>query len=85
VSLDIETVKKAIDIPEFTRTDLLEIALTHPSKIYQNGNLTQQQKALQEREYRRLAILLALSILTIQRLNYLFSLGVGEKYYCYKG
>ena len=57
MSLDIETVKKAIGIPEFTRTDLLEIALTHPSKIYENCKLTQEQKALQEREYRRLAIL----------------------------
>lgn len=57
MSIDIETVKKAIGIPEFTRTDLLEIALTHPSKIYENCKITQKQKALQEREYRRLAIL----------------------------
>ena len=57
MSLDIETVKKAIGIPKLTRTDLLEIALTHPSKIYENCKLTQEQKALQEREYRRLAIL----------------------------
>jgi dsRNA-specific ribonuclease len=57
VSIDIEAVKKAISIPEFTRTDLLEIALTHPSKIYQNDNLNQQQQDQQKREYRRLAIL----------------------------
>ncbi|HCF27252.1 MAG TPA: hypothetical protein DEV81_08625 [Cyanobacteria bacterium UBA11049] len=65
MSIDIEAVKKAIGIPEFTRTDLLEIALTHPSKIYHNDdNLNRQQQDLnrqqqdqQEREYRRLAIL----------------------------
>jgi dsRNA-specific ribonuclease len=58
VSIDIEAVKKAIGIREFTRTDLLEIALTHPSKIYQNDdNLNRQQQDQQEREYRRLAIL----------------------------
>ena len=57
MSLDIETVKKAIGIPKLTRTDLLEIALTHPSKIYENRNLNRQQQQLQECEYRRLAIL----------------------------
>ncbi len=57
MSLDIEAIKKQIDIPEFTRTDLLEIALTHPSFIYQNDNLNRQQQDNQEREYRRLAIL----------------------------
>lgn len=58
MSIDIEAVKKAIGIPEFTRTDLLEIALTHPSKIYQNDdNLNRQQQDQQKREYRRLAIL----------------------------
>lgn len=55
--LNIEAVKKQLGIPEFNRTDLLEIALTHPSKIYQNDNLNRQQKDQQEREYRRLAIL----------------------------
>lgn len=55
--LDIEAVKKAIGIPDFKQTQLLEIALTHPSRIYENILLTQQQKALKEREYRRLAIL----------------------------
>lgn len=57
VSIDIEAVKKAITIPEFTHTDLLEIALTHPSKIYENDNLKRQHQERQEREYRRLAIL----------------------------
>lgn len=57
MSLDIETVKKAIGIPKLTRTDLLEIALTHPSKIYENRNLNRQQQERQECEYRRLAIL----------------------------
>src|SRR5919199_5851590 len=55
--LDIEAAKKAIAIPDFKRTELLEIALTHPSRTYEKLNLTQQQKDLQEREYRRLAIL----------------------------
>lgn len=57
MSIDIEAVKWAIALPEFTRTDLLEIALTHPSKVYENNNLNRQQKDQQEREYRRLAIL----------------------------
>ena len=56
MSIDIEAVKKAIDIPEFTRTDLLEIALTHPSKIPDNKLLNSEQHQ-QRREYRRLAIL----------------------------
>ena len=57
MTIDIEAVKKAIRIPEFTRTDLLEIALTHPSKIYENNHLNRQQQGQQECEYRRLAIL----------------------------
>ncbi|MBW4543944.1 MAG: hypothetical protein KME25_05815 [Symplocastrum torsivum CPER-KK1] len=55
--MNIEAVKKAIGIPDFKQTQLLEIALTHPSRIYENSNLTTQQKDAQEREYRRLAIL----------------------------
>ena len=55
--MNIEAVKKAISIPDFKQTQLLEIALTHPSRIYENSNLTTQQKDAQEREYRRLAIL----------------------------
>jgi dsRNA-specific ribonuclease len=55
--LNIEAVKQAIGIPDFKRTELLEIALTHPSHTYEKRHLTQQQKELQEREYRRLAIL----------------------------
>ncbi|OYD93144.1 hypothetical protein CDG76_20850 [Nostoc sp. 'Peltigera membranacea cyanobiont' 210A] len=56
MSIDIETVQEAICIPNFKRTDLLEIALTHPSRIYENYNNRQQQDK-QERDYRRLAIL----------------------------
>jgi dsRNA-specific ribonuclease len=55
--LDIEAAKKVLNISNFKQTQLLEIALTHPSRIYENLNLTQQQKDAQEREYRRLAIL----------------------------
>lgn len=57
MSIDIETVKKAIGISEFTRTDLLEIALTHPSKFYENNHLNRPQQKQQECEYIRLAIL----------------------------
>lgn len=57
VSIDIKAVKKAIGITDFNQTRLLEIALTHPSRIYENIDMTQEQKALKEREYRRLAIL----------------------------
>lgn len=57
MSIDIDAVKQAIGIFNFNRTELLEIALTHPSKIYENSNLNWQQKKQQEREYRRLAIL----------------------------
>ena len=56
MSIDIETVQEAICIPNFKRTDLLEIALTHPSRIYENYKNRQQQDK-QERDYRRLAIL----------------------------
>lgn len=56
MNIDIETVQKKIGIPNFKRTDLLEIALTHPSRIYENYNNRQQQDR-QERDYRRLAIL----------------------------
>jgi dsRNA-specific ribonuclease len=55
--VNIEAVKNAIGIADFNRTDLLEIALTHPSYIYENQNLNRQQQIQQEREYRRLAIL----------------------------
>lgn len=57
MSLDIEAIKKAIGISDFKQIDLLEIALTHPSKVYENDNLNRQQQDNQEREYRRLAIL----------------------------
>ncbi|MEH2087096.1 NACHT C-terminal helical domain 2-containing protein [Nostoc sp.] len=56
MSIDIEKVQEAICILNFKRTDLLEIALTHPSRIYENYNNRQQQDK-QECDYRRLAIL----------------------------
>lgn len=57
MSENIEAVKNAIGIADFNRTDLLKIALTHPSHIYENDDLNRQQQVQQEREYRRLAIL----------------------------
>ncbi|MEQ9355753.1 ribonuclease III domain-containing protein [Coleofasciculus chthonoplastes] len=57
MGIDIEAVKKAIKIPEFKHTELLEVALTHPSYIYEDRNLDKQQQVKQERDYRRLAIL----------------------------
>ncbi|MFB2969203.1 ribonuclease III domain-containing protein [Aerosakkonema sp. BLCC-F183] len=57
MAINIEAVKKAIAIPDFNQTKLLEIALTHSSYIYDNPSLNRQQQDLQEREYRRLAIL----------------------------
>ena len=56
MSINIEAVQQAICIPNFKKIDLLEIALTHPSQIYENSNNRQQQDK-QERNYRRLAIL----------------------------
>ena len=55
--MSIETVKQVIGIPDFKKTELLEIALTHPSHIYENNNLNRQEQDLQERKYRRLALL----------------------------
>ena len=57
MSENLEAVKNAIGIADFNRTDLLKIALTHPSHIYENDDLNRQQQVQQEREYRRLAIL----------------------------
>jgi len=57
MSANIEAIKKAIGIPNFKQIDLLQIALTHPSYIYENSSLNRQQKDWQERDYRRLAIL----------------------------
>lgn len=57
MSVNIEAIKKQLGIPQFNQTDLLKIALTHPSYIYENYNLNRQQKDNAEREYRRLAIL----------------------------
>lgn len=57
MSENIEAVKNELGIADFNRTDLLKIALTHPSHIYENDDLNRQQQVQQEREYRRLAIL----------------------------
>ena len=69
--MSIETVKKAIHIPDFRKTELLEIALTHSSYIEENKNLTKSQKSLQKREWRRLA-LLGDSILGTVVIDYLY-------------
>jgi ribonuclease III len=45
---------KVINIPDFRDIKLLEIALTHPSYIYEL-NIDRQSKDLQEKNYRRLA------------------------------
>jgi dsRNA-specific ribonuclease len=57
MDINIEAVKKAINIPEFKHTELLEIALTHPSYLPEDRNLDSQKQVKQERDYRRLAIL----------------------------
>lgn len=57
MKIDIEAVLGAIAIPNFPESELLEIALTHPSYIYENNELNRQQKDLQELKYRRLALL----------------------------
>lgn len=57
MKIDIEAVIGAIAIPNFPERELLEIALTHPSYIYENNELNRQQKDLQELKYRRLALL----------------------------
>lgn len=57
MNINIEAVKKAIALPNFQKTELLEIALTHPSRIYEDSNLNRQQRDLQELQYRRQAIL----------------------------
>ncbi len=57
MDINIEAVKKAINIADFNHTELLEIALTHPSYIYEDRNLNSQQKHKQECDYRRQAIL----------------------------
>jgi dsRNA-specific ribonuclease len=57
MSVNFEAIEKVIGISNFKRIDLLQIALTHPSSVYENTNLNRQQQELQEKEYRRLAIL----------------------------
>lgn len=57
MSINIEAIKKVIGIPNFKQIDLLQVALTHPSYIYENNGLNRQKQEWQEREYRRLAIL----------------------------
>lgn len=51
----LEAVKKLLGLPDFKQIELLEIALTHPSYIYERVGLTQIQKDQQENKYRRLA------------------------------
>lgn len=57
MNINISAVKEAIALPDFNRTKLLCIALTHPSRIYEDFNLTRQQQNLQQLQYRRQAIL----------------------------
>ncbi len=45
---------KVIDIPDFDEKELLEIALTHPSYIYEL-NVDREKQDLQEKVYKRLA------------------------------
>ncbi|MEO8891525.1 MAG: ribonuclease III domain-containing protein [Coleofasciculaceae cyanobacterium] len=71
MSINIEAIKKVIGIPNFKQIDLLQVALTHPSYIYENRVLNRQQQDLQERKYRRLAIL-GDSILGAVVIDYLY-------------
>ncbi|BBD63057.1 hypothetical protein NIES2109_59070 (plasmid) [Nostoc sp. HK-01] len=50
--INIQSVQQAIQISEFENTKFLEIALTHPSRIYESS-INHQQKDEQKREYRR--------------------------------
>jgi dsRNA-specific ribonuclease len=51
----LESAKEAIGIPNFGQLEFLEIALTHPSYVYERLDIAKSQKDLQEKEYRRLA------------------------------
>lgn len=44
MNIDIEAVKKKIDIINFKQVELLKIALTHPSYIYETTELNRQQQ-----------------------------------------
>lgn len=55
MNIDIEAVKEQINIIDFKRVELLKIALTHPSYIYEITKSNRQQQEQQERNYRRLA------------------------------
>ncbi len=57
MGVNLEAVKFALALPNFQQTALLESALTHPSHIYEDFNLTRQQRDQQERQYRRQAFL----------------------------
>ncbi len=57
MGVNLEAVKSAIALPNFQQTALLESALTHPSHIYEDSNLNQQQQDQKKRQYRRQAIL----------------------------
>jgi len=57
MGVNLEAVKVAIALPNFHQTALLEIALTHPSYIYEDLKLNREQQDQKERQYRRQAIL----------------------------
>ncbi len=56
MGVNLEAVKVAIALPNFQQTALLEIALTHPSYIYEDSKLNREQQDQKERQYRRQAI-----------------------------
>ena len=53
--INIDAIQQAIGIINFKKYDLLINALTHPSHVNAQTNLTQQQKEQHNLEYRRLA------------------------------
>lgn len=57
MSVNIKTISEALGIPNFNRTDLLDIALTHRSYTNEHHNLIQLPPTQHEIEYRRLALL----------------------------
>ncbi|MBD2452393.1 hypothetical protein H6G76_35920 [Nostoc sp. FACHB-152] len=56
MKINTQAVQQAIQISDFKNPNLLEIALTHPSRIYES-HINRQQQDEQAREYRRLSIL----------------------------
>lgn len=55
MNINIDAVKTRLNLIDFQQVDLLKIALTHPSYIYEKTELIRQQQDQQERDYRRLA------------------------------